>query len=144
MLIARMISIGTLRVGKAACVPPPASLILDCLVIPSEPQDCQYFRATASPNGALLMNGQTESRERHAPQPATAIASHRVCPDKVAEYVGAQMAITDAARRFDGFIGTEVLGPVAGLQDEWVAIFRLESNQAMKRWLASPERLQLA
>jgi uncharacterized protein len=90
------------------------------------------------------MNSHTESRERHAPQPATAIASHRVRPDKVAEYVEAQTAITDAARRFVGFVGTEVLGPVAGLQEEWVAIFRLESNQAMKRWLASPERLQLA
>jgi antibiotic biosynthesis monooxygenase (ABM) superfamily enzyme len=90
------------------------------------------------------MNGHPESRERHAPQPATAIASHRVRPDKVAEYLEGQTAITDAARRFDGFIGTEVLGPVAGLQEEWVAIFRLESNQAMKRWLASPERLDIA
>jgi len=90
------------------------------------------------------MNGNTESRERHAPQPATAIASHRVRPDKIAEYVEAQTAITDAARRFDGFVGTEVLRPVAGLQEEWVAIFRIESNQAMKRWLASPERSKLA
>ena len=61
-------------------------------------------------------------------------------PDKIAEYRAAQDAITDAARRFPGFVGTEVLGPVAGLQEEWVAIFRLESNQAMKRWLDSPER----
>jgi antibiotic biosynthesis monooxygenase (ABM) superfamily enzyme len=60
------------------------------------------------------MNGNTESRERHAPQPATALASHRVRADKVAEYLEAQKAITDAARRFDGFVGTEVLGPVAG------------------------------
>jgi antibiotic biosynthesis monooxygenase (ABM) superfamily enzyme len=90
------------------------------------------------------MNDHTESRERHAPQPATAIASHRVRPDKVAEYLEAQTAITDAARRFDGFVGTEVLRPVAGLQEEWVAIFRIESNQAMKRWLASPERSKLA
>jgi hypothetical protein len=35
------------------------------------------------------------------------------------------------------------LSPVAGLQDEWVVIFRLESNHAMQRWLASPERVQL-
>src|SRR5260370_38785336 len=90
------------------------------------------------------MAGSTDSREPQAPQPATAIASHRVMPDKIAEYRAAQGAITDAARRFDGFIGTEVLGPVAGLQEEWVAIFRLESNQAMKRWLASTERLDLA
>jgi antibiotic biosynthesis monooxygenase (ABM) superfamily enzyme len=36
-----------------------------------------------------------------------------------------------------------VLSPVPGLQDEWVAIFRLESNQAMKRWLESPDRAKL-
>ena len=51
--------------------------------------------------------------------------------------------MTDAARRFPGFIGTEVLDPVPGLQEEWVAIFRLESNRAMRRWLDSPERLKL-
>jgi len=56
----------------------------------------------------------------------------------------AQTAITDAARKFPGFVGTEVLGPISGLQAEWVAIFRLESNQAMKRWLDSPDRAQLA
>jgi antibiotic biosynthesis monooxygenase (ABM) superfamily enzyme len=36
-----------------------------------------------------------------------------------------------------------VLGPVAGLQEEWVAIFRLESNEAMKEWLESVERGKL-
>jgi antibiotic biosynthesis monooxygenase (ABM) superfamily enzyme len=85
-----------------------------------------------------------ESREYKTPQPATAIASHRVLPDKVADFREAQTAITDAARKFPGFVGTEVLSPVAGLQDEWVAIFRLESNQAMKHWLESSERTKLA
>src|SRR5580704_16635765 len=37
MLTARMTSIGTLRVGDAACVPTPASLTLCCPAIPSEP-----------------------------------------------------------------------------------------------------------
>jgi antibiotic biosynthesis monooxygenase (ABM) superfamily enzyme len=32
---------------------------------------------------------------------------------------------------------------VPGLQDEWVAIFRLESNDGMKRWIDSPERAML-
>jgi hypothetical protein len=84
-----------------------------------------------------------EARKPQAPQPATAIASHRVRPDQIVAHVEAQTAITNAARRFLGFVGTEVLGPVAGLQEEWVAIFRFESNPAMKRWLESPERRQL-
>ena len=90
------------------------------------------------------MNDSIEAREAHLPQPATAIASHRVRDDKTVEYLDAQKAISDAARSFPGFIGTEVLSPIAGLQAEWVAIFRLESNQAMKRWLDSPERTRLA
>src|ERR1700675_2734696 len=53
-------------------------------------------------------------------------------------------ATTNAGREFPVFVGTEVLSPIPGLQAEWVAIFRLESNQAMKRWLDSPERAQLA
>lgn len=86
----------------------------------------------------------TQTPGYEAPKPATAIASHRVLANKVAEYREAQTAITAAARKFPGFVGTEVLSPIAGLQDEWVAIFRLESNQAMRRWLASPERTKLA
>jgi antibiotic biosynthesis monooxygenase (ABM) superfamily enzyme len=90
------------------------------------------------------MNRSAESSEYHSLQPATAIVSLRVLPDKVEEYREAQAAMTKTARQFPGFVGTEVLSPVAGLQKEWVAIFRLESNQAMKRWLESPERATLA
>jgi antibiotic biosynthesis monooxygenase (ABM) superfamily enzyme len=91
-----------------------------------------------------MIDDSTERGEAHLPQPATAIASHLVRADKADEYQMAQTAITNAARKFPGFVGTEVLGPISGLQAEWVAIFRLESNEAMKRWLASPEHLQLA
>ena len=90
------------------------------------------------------MNSPIKSQEQQPPRPATAIASHRVLPDKVDQYCEAQTAITNAARSFPGFVGTEVLAPVPGLQEEWIAIFRLESNQAMKRWLQSPERAQPA
>jgi antibiotic biosynthesis monooxygenase (ABM) superfamily enzyme len=86
---------------------------------------------------------EIELQEARTPQPATAIASHRVRSEKVDAYIRVQSAMTDAARRFPGFIGTEILEPVLGLQEEWVAIFRLESNRAMKRWLDSPERLKL-
>jgi len=91
-----------------------------------------------------MNDDSTESREAHTPQPATAIASHLVRPDKSDEYFKTQTAITDAARKFAGFVGTEVLSPIPGMQAEWVAIFRFESNQAMKRWLDSPERAQIA
>src|SRR5262249_60046253 len=91
------------------------------------------------------MNGSAAASDYHHPsQPATAVVSLRVLPERVEEYREAQAAMTEAAQKFPGFVGTEVLSPVAGLQKEWVAIFRLESNQAMKRWLESPERATLA
>jgi hypothetical protein len=89
------------------------------------------------------MNSSNGEGTYKHPQPATALASHQVLADKVGEYLEAQGAITDAARKFPGFVGTEVLCPIAGLQEEWVAIFRLESNDAMKRWLVSPQRAKL-
>jgi antibiotic biosynthesis monooxygenase (ABM) superfamily enzyme len=91
-----------------------------------------------------MIDDSTVRGDAHVPQPATAIASHLVRADKADEYQMAQTAITNAARKFPGFVGTEVLGPIPGLQAEWVAIFRLESNVAMKRWLDSPEHTQLA
>jgi uncharacterized protein len=91
-----------------------------------------------------MIDDSTVRDDAHVPQPATAIASHLVRADKADEYQRAQTAITNAARKFPGFVGTEVLGPIPGLQAEWVAIFRLESNEAMKRWLDSPEHVQLA
>jgi antibiotic biosynthesis monooxygenase (ABM) superfamily enzyme len=87
---------------------------------------------------------QQQSQQYSVVKPATAIASHRVDPNKAAEYSRAQDAITQAARKFPGFVGTEVLGPVPGLQEEWVAIFRLESNDAMRQWLDSNERKELS
>ena len=91
-----------------------------------------------------MIYDSTARDDTPVPQPATAIASHLVRADKADEYQKAQTAITNAARRFPGFVGTEVLGPIPGLQAEWVAIFRLESNAAMRRWLDSPEHAQLA
>lgn len=91
-----------------------------------------------------MIDDSTERGDERVPQPATAIASHLVRADKADEYQKAQTAITDAARKSPGFIGTEILGPIPGLQAEWVAIFRLESNAAMKRWLDSPEHTQHA
>ena len=91
-----------------------------------------------------MNDNSVESAAERIPHPATAIASHLVRPDKADEYFAAQTAITNAARRFPGFVGTEVLSPIPGMQSEWVAIFRLESNAAMKQWLDNPERKQLA
>ena len=90
------------------------------------------------------MSDSADSREPLAPQPATALASLRVDPGKLAQFIEAQNAITAAARNFPGFVGTEVLEPVPGLQEEWVVVFRLESNAAMKNWLESPARNKLA
>jgi len=55
MLTARMISIGTLRVGKAASVPAPTSLTLDCLVIPTEHPGPDCYHLTRNRGNSLYL-----------------------------------------------------------------------------------------
>lgn len=64
----------------------------------------------------------------------------RVRPDRLGEFRREQEEITRVMREFPGFIGKELIPPVEGLQDEWVAVFRFESNEALRRWMESPER----
>lgn len=73
----------------------------------------------------------------------TVIASQRVREERLAEYRRAQDEIGELVRNQPGFLGTEVIPPVAGLQEDWVAIFRFDSNGSLQRWLNHPERRRL-
>ena len=48
-----------------------------------------------------------------------------------------------AESTFPGFRGTELFRPVAGLQEEWTALYRYDSAAELDRWLVSDERKTL-
>jgi uncharacterized protein len=73
----------------------------------------------------------------------TVAVSHRVNPDDIDEFIDWQDRLRLAESKFPGFRGTELFRPVAGVQDEWTALYRYDSATDLDRWLVSDERKQL-
>ncbi|MDL5159231.1 antibiotic biosynthesis monooxygenase [Actinomycetospora termitidis] len=73
----------------------------------------------------------------------TVVVAHHVPPHDEADFLAWQHRMADAERRAPGHRGTELHPPVAGVQDDWVAVTRFASEDALETWLASAEREQL-
>jgi antibiotic biosynthesis monooxygenase (ABM) superfamily enzyme len=71
---------------------------------------------------------------------ASSVIVHRLRPDRVGRFLELQRGITEAARAFPGYHGTEVYPPAAGQQAEWVVVIHFDSPEALQRWLDSPQR----
>jgi uncharacterized protein len=70
----------------------------------------------------------------------TVAVSHRVSPEHVADFLEWQERLRLAESEFPGFRGTELFRPVAGVQDEWTALYRYENADDLDKWLISDER----
>jgi uncharacterized protein len=75
-----------------------------------------------------------------ASDPVTVIVKHRVVKGKELEYEHWAQGITEAARKFDGYLGVNFIRPSDMESDEYVLIFKFNSYGTMKRWEDSPER----
>ena len=75
--------------------------------------------------------------------PVTVVVSQLLKPGVEAAYEKWQLKVDEAARKFPGFLGTELLKPVAGVQDEWVVIFRFDSSRHLDDWFASDVYVEL-
>jgi antibiotic biosynthesis monooxygenase (ABM) superfamily enzyme len=73
----------------------------------------------------------------------TVAVSHRVSPENVAEFLEWQERLRLAESKFPGFRGSELFRPVAGVQDEWTALYRYDSADDLDKWLISDERRAL-
>ncbi|OBA92923.1 antibiotic biosynthesis monooxygenase [Mycobacteriaceae bacterium 1482268.1] len=73
----------------------------------------------------------------------TVAVSHRVAAEDVDEFLAWQERLRVAESMFPGFRGSELFRPVAGLQEEWTALYRYDSAADLDRWLVSDERKQL-
>ncbi|OBK70632.1 antibiotic biosynthesis monooxygenase [Mycobacterium sp. 1274761.0] len=96
----------------------------------------QYFDG---PGTQQILGGGAQN-----PDPLVTVAvSHRVAPDDVGEFLAWQDRLRLAESRFPGFRGSELFRPVAGLQEEWTALYRYDSAADLDRWLVSDERKHL-
>jgi len=73
----------------------------------------------------------------------TLVATNRVPPDKVDQFLAWQSQVADSQRTFPGFRGVEVFRPVEGLQEDWTIRLKFDTTEHLDAWLNSPEHSRL-
>lgn len=77
------------------------------------------------------------------PSPASVMISTRIRPGKEAEYRIWERRIAAAQSKAPGLQGYRFEPPVPGVQEDFVAILRFDSDANLQAWLDSPERKKL-
>jgi antibiotic biosynthesis monooxygenase (ABM) superfamily enzyme len=77
------------------------------------------------------------------PAPVSAVISTRVKPGQEAAYRAWEQRIAAAQARSAGFLGYRFEPPIPGVQDDWLAILRFDSERDLQVWLDSPVRQKL-
>jgi hypothetical protein len=77
------------------------------------------------------------------PAPVSAVISTRVKPGEEAAYRAWEQRIAAAQARFAGFRGYRFEPPIPGVQDDWLAILRFDTERDLQVWLDSSERRKL-
>ncbi len=77
------------------------------------------------------------------PAPVSMVISTRIKPDSEAAYRAWEQRIAAAQSRARGFQGYRFQPPLPGVQEDWLAILRFDSEANLQAWLDSPERQKL-
>jgi uncharacterized protein len=85
----------------------------------------------------------TDSEAGVMPAPVSAIISTRIKPGKEDVYRRWEQRIAAAQSRAAGFQGYRFEPPIPGVQEDWLAILRFDTEANLQTWLASPARQKL-
>jgi uncharacterized protein len=77
------------------------------------------------------------------PAPVSAVISTRIKPGQETAYRAWEQRIAAAQSKAPGFQGYRFEPPVPGVQDDWLAIVRFDTEANLQAWLDSPVRHQL-
>jgi antibiotic biosynthesis monooxygenase (ABM) superfamily enzyme len=77
------------------------------------------------------------------PAPVSAVIATKVLPGKEAEYRAWERRIAAAQSKAKGLQGYRFEPPVPGVQEDFVAILRFDTETNLQAWLDSPERGKL-
>jgi antibiotic biosynthesis monooxygenase (ABM) superfamily enzyme len=77
------------------------------------------------------------------PAPVSAVITTRIKPGREAEFRRWEHRIAAAQARFPGFQGYRFEPPIPGVQEDWLAILRFATDEALQGWMNSPERQSL-
>lgn len=87
----------------------------------------------------IIQDGADSGRS----SPVTAVISTRVKPGKEADYLVWEHKIAAAQSKAPGLLGYRFEPAVPGVQDDYVAILRFDSEANLNDWLEAPERKRL-
>ncbi len=73
----------------------------------------------------------------------SALFTTRVDPGREHEFLAWSTRVAAAQAAFEGFISYQVQPPIAGVQDDWVAVLSYDTDAHMRSWLSSRERAAL-
>ena len=77
------------------------------------------------------------------PAPISAVISTRIKPGQEGAYRQWEQKIAAAQSKAPGFQGYRFEPPIPGVQDDWLAILRFDSEAHLQAWLDSPVRHKL-
>ena len=77
------------------------------------------------------------------PAPISVVISTRIKPGCETEFRRWEQKIAAAQARSAGFQGYRFEPPVPGVQEDWLAILRFDTEPNLQAWLDSPDRLKL-
>jgi uncharacterized protein len=77
------------------------------------------------------------------PSPVSAVISTKIKPGAEASYRAWEQRIAAAQSKAPGFQGYRFEPPIPGVQEDWLAILRFDSEANLQAWLDSPERQKL-
>ncbi|HEV2439741.1 MAG TPA: antibiotic biosynthesis monooxygenase [bacterium] len=77
------------------------------------------------------------------PAPVSVVISTRVKPGQEDAFRAWERRIARAQAKSPGFQGYRFEPPIPGVQEDWVAILRFDSDANLRTWLNSPERRKL-
>ena len=75
-------------------------------------------------------------------EPITVIVRRTIRPDATEAFEQWLRGVIEVASGFEGFGGVEVIRPAPGQGQDWVLVFRFDSQEQLDAWNASTERAE--
>ncbi|HEY9763196.1 MAG TPA: antibiotic biosynthesis monooxygenase [Trichocoleus sp.] len=79
-----------------------------------------------------------QSSSHQQSDPVTLVISEVIESNRIEEYEAWTKGINQDARRFEGFLGVEVIRPRDHVYPEYVVILKFDTYAHLRNWLASP------
>ena len=78
--------------------------------------------------------------ENTSPEPVTVVIVRDIKPSRIADFENWVKDISPVVRRFDGYLGMDVIRPGDHTHPEYVIVLRFEEYEHSRAWMGSTER----